>query len=126
MAQKEEIRTEKAPKMFGPLSQGIRAGNLVFVNAGPIDMNGKDVDDDFEKAARQMFANAKAVLEAADSSMSSIVRIDAYLRDHGNIDKFNRIYSELVPRPYPVRSISQPARTPRDHMCAMVVTALVE
>ena len=126
MMRKVEIKTDKAPKMPFSLPQGVRAGDLVFVNVAPIDINGAEIDDDFEKAARQIFENAKAVLEAGGSSMANIVRIDAYIRDYGNIDTFNRIYLEYVPAPYPVRSISQPARTPRDCMCAMVVTATVD
>jgi len=94
----------------------VRAGDFVFVNVAPWDINGAEIDDAFERTARQIFENAKAALEAGGSTMSNIVRIDAYIRDYGKIEKFNGIYLEYVPEPHPVRSISQPARTPRLHV----------
>ena len=123
---KQEIKTDKAPKIPGPLCQGIKAGNLIFISCAPLDMKGKPVTGDFKKAAKQMMENTKNILEAANSSMERIVRVDAYLQDMSNFETFNKVYREYIPEPFPARSISQPQRTPLDLVCAMVVTALAD
>ncbi len=123
---KIEIKTDRAPKIPGPLSQGIRAGNLLFVPCGPQDMSGRIVEGDFVTVTRQMMENTKKVLESAGSSMDQIVRADVFLKDMDNISKFNEVYKEYIKEPFPARSVCQPARTPGDSPCAMIVTALVD
>lgn len=123
---KQEIKTNKVHRLPAPLSQGIKAGNLIFVSVGPTDLRGKTIKDDFEKAVRQTLKNVKVVLEAGGSSMKEIVRVDVYIQDLENVEKFNRIYKQYVPKPYPVRSICQPARTPLDLPLGMVVTAITD
>ena len=123
---KQEIKTDKAPKIAGPLSQGIRAGNMIVVPCGPIDIKGNIIVDSFERGVRQMMENTKNILEAANASMDNIIRVDVYLQDMRNLDDFNRVYLEYFSEPFPVRSMSQPARTPFDLPCAMVVTAIAD
>lgn len=124
--QRKQIKTTKAPRILGPVSQGIRGGNLIFVAAGPTDPKGKILKDDFEQAVKQTLKNVKAILEAGGSLMEKIMRVDVYLQNMEDIEKFNKIYTKYVPQPYPVRSVSQPARTPKDHPLGMVVTALAD
>ena len=123
---KRQIVTDKAPNIPSPVSQGIKAGNLVILSADARDLDGKVIHDDFARAARQTLENARNILEAAGASMDDIVRVDVYLENLDNWEKFNEIYSEFVPKPYPARSISQPARTPLDIPVGMVVMAWVE
>ena len=123
---KIEIKVSRAPKLPGPLPQAIRSGNLLLVPCGPVTMEGRLVTEDFEQAARQMMENTKTILEAAGSSMDSIIRVDVYLKRIEDTDLFNSVYKEFIKEPYPVRSLSQPERTPSDTPCAMVVTALVD
>ena len=89
-------------------------------------MKGEPVTGSFEKATRQMMENTKKILRAGGSSMDRIIRVDVYLQDLDDLDEFNSIYREYVPEPFPARSLSQPARTPMDLPCAMVVTALAD
>lgn len=124
--EKIEIKTDKAPKLPGPLSQGIKAGNLLFVPCGPITLEGEMITDNFERGVRQMMENTKAILESAGSSMEKIVRVDVYLQKMENVEVFNKVYKEYINEPYPARSLCQPERTPSDTPCGMIVTALVE
>ncbi len=123
--EKTEIKTSKAPRLPGPLSQGIKAANLLFVPCGPITLDGKMITDNFELAVRQMMENTKAVLESAGSSMDKIVRVDVYLQKLEDVEAFNKVYTEYIKEPYPARSLCQPERTPSDTPCGMIVTALV-
>lgn len=123
---KQEIKTNRAPRIPGPLSQGIKAGNMIIVPCGPIDINGNSISDDFERGVRQMMENTKNILEAAGALMENIIRVDVYLKDMNNLEQFNRVYLEYFSEPFPVRSMSQPMRTPFDLPCAMVVTAIAD
>ena len=127
---KEEISTREAPKISHgaisvPVSQCIKAGNMIFVTADARDSSGQVIKHNFEKAARQALENVRATLGAAGASMEDIVRVDVYLQNMEDYDLFNAVYAEYVPKPYPVRSVSQPARTPMDIPIGMVVTAIV-
>jgi 2-iminobutanoate/2-iminopropanoate deaminase len=124
--EKIEIKTSKAPRLPGPLPQGIRAGNLLFVPCGPLTLDGRIIEGNFEVAVRQMMENTKIILESAGSSMEKIVRVDVYLQKMENVDTFNKVYKEYIKEPYPARSLCQPERTPSDTPCGMIVTAIVD
>jgi 2-iminobutanoate/2-iminopropanoate deaminase len=123
---KIEVKTSKVSKLPGPLPKAIKAGNLLFVPCGPVTLDGKIILDDFEKAARLMMENTKKILEAGGSSMDRIVRADVYLKRMEDLELFNKVYTEYIKEPYPARSLMQPARTPGDSLCAMIVTALAD
>ena len=123
--EKEELKTSKVAKLPGPLPQSIRAGNLLLIPCGPITPDGALVTEDFELATVQMMENTKTILEEAGSSMDKVIRVDVYLKRIEDTELFNKIYTRYFKEPYPVRSLIQPARTPSDTPCAMVVTALI-
>jgi 2-iminobutanoate/2-iminopropanoate deaminase len=103
---KEVIHTETAPKPVGPYNQAVVAGNTVYVaGQGPIDPGtGKMVTGTFEEQATRTFENIKAILEAAGSSMSEVVKVTVYLADNSDFAKLNEIYKQYFPQPYPVRT----------------------
>lgn len=126
--EKEEITTAKAAKAPAGMyfSQGIKAGNYIVVTAGPIDLKGNVVRDDFAAATRRTYQNIQAVLEAAGSSMDNLARTDNYIRDLEFVQEFNEAYAEYVPKPYPCRGFCQPARLPMNLPVASVAIALVK
>lgn len=108
------VSTDKAP-MVGfsagtkaPLSQAIRFGDIVFCSGqGPLDPRSHEiVSDDFEEQTRQTLANLLAVVEAAGSEKSRILKCNCYLRDVGNFATFNQLYREFFANVDPL-----PART---------------
>lgn len=64
-------------------SNGIRAGNLLFVGGQvPIDADGALVGQgDIRAQARQVYENVARVLDAAGARFDQIVRLDTYYRD---------------------------------------------
>jgi 2-iminobutanoate/2-iminopropanoate deaminase len=73
MADKEGVRTEEAPAPFqgAPYSQAIRANGLVFVS-GQLALKPGDSAigvSSIEEQTEQVFANLRAILEAAGSSL---------------------------------------------------------
>jgi 2-iminobutanoate/2-iminopropanoate deaminase len=103
---KEVIHTDTAPKPLGPYNQAIVAGNTIYVaGQGPIDpRTGKLVTGTFEEQATRTLENIKAILKAAGSSMSDVVKVTVYLADNSDFAKLNEIYQRYFPHPYPVRT----------------------
>ena len=97
---------DEVPPPAGAYSPAVRAGGFVFVSGQvPRDpVTGALVGDDVESQTRQVIANVQRVLEAAGASLSDVVSIVAYLADIGDWGRFNAVYKELMPQPYPTRT----------------------
>ena len=73
MPEKSVVRTEAAPAPFqgAPYSQAIRVGDFVFV-AGQLGLRPGEkemVSDSVQEQTEQVFANLRAILEAAGSRL---------------------------------------------------------
>ena len=103
---KQVVHTDAAPKPVGPYNQAIVAGNTIYVaGQGPIDARtGQVVKGTFEEQAICTFENIKAILEAAGSSLSEVVKVNVYLADNGDFTKLNDIYKRYFTEPYPARA----------------------
>lgn len=89
----------------GPYSQAVVSGHLVFT-AGQIPSLGslEEQPDSFKDQVRQTFANLAAILEAAGSSLSHIVKVNAYLTDPDQLVPFNEVYKEILGHAPPART----------------------
>ncbi len=102
---KTPIHTDSAPAAIGTYSQAIQSGNLVFLSGQiPLDPETMEiVDGDFEARARRVFANLKAVTEAAGGTLDQIVKCTVYLTDLDNFATVNSVMAEFFEEPYPAR-----------------------
>jgi 2-iminobutanoate/2-iminopropanoate deaminase len=94
------------PPPVGAYSPAVRAGPFVFVS-GQVPRNpetGELIGDDIESQTRQVIANVRRALEAADASLSDVVSVNVYLADIDDWGRFNTVYKELMPTPYPTRT----------------------
>ena len=113
---REAVSTDAAPAAIGPYSQAIRAGSLLFVS-GQIQLDPKTgtmVDGDIAAQTHRVFANLKAILEAAGASLDHVVRTTVYLADMNDFAKVNEIYGTYFSSPAPARATVQAARLPKD------------
>ena len=78
-----EIRTEDAPAPVGPYSQAVVHEGLLYASGQiPIDpATNALVEGDIETQTEQIFANLRAVLKAAGTSLDGVVRATVYLVD---------------------------------------------
>lgn len=114
---KQPVSTSLAPSAIGPYSQGIRAGNLLFVSGQiPIDpATGKIIDDKTIQAqTRRVLQNLTAIVRAAGGSADNIVRTTVFLRDMAEFAEMNAVYAEFFKLTPPSRSTIEAARLPRD------------
>jgi 2-iminobutanoate/2-iminopropanoate deaminase len=121
------IHTDKAPKAVGPYSQAIRAGGFVFTS-GQIGLDpstGKLVKGGIKDQARQVMENLKAVLEAANTGLSRVVKTTVFLKDMNDFMHFNEVYAEYFPSEQPARSTFQVAALPLGAMIEIEMTAFL-
>ncbi|MEQ8347184.1 MAG: RidA family protein [Sneathiellaceae bacterium] len=101
------VRTERDPYEAFLISQAIRVGDLVYLSGqAAIDLDGNVVGaGDFDAQAAQVFANLKAVLEAAGSSMDRVVKVTIYLTDMTNFGKIMELRKRHFSKPWPADTI---------------------
>ena len=87
-------------------SQAVVAGGLVFVaGQGPFDpATGAIVGTTIQEQVRQSFANVKAILEAAGSSMDKVVNVIFLLRDPADFAGMNEEWVRWFPTDPPART----------------------
>lgn len=111
----KSIHTENAPKVIGPYSQAVEAGDFVYVSGQlPIaPQEGMIVTFDIKKQTIQVLENLKAILESADLSFSNVVKADVYVADLSDFALINEIYGQYFKGPVlPARKTVQVAKLP--------------
>ena len=100
------VTTDTAPLPKGPYHQAILTADTLYVaGQGPIDpRTGAVVAGSFEEQARLTFANLRAILFAANTTMAEAVKVTVYLADLGNFEKMNEVYRTFFSEPYPART----------------------
>ncbi len=113
---RQAVSSESAPAAIGPYSQAIRAGSLLFLSGQiPLDpATGSMVDGDIAAQTHRVFANLRAILEAAGASFDHVVKTTVYLADMNDFATVNEIYGTYFSSPAPARATVQAARLPKD------------
>ena len=103
---KKQVRTTAGAAPVGAYSQGLIAGDFVFVSGqGPLDpQTGKIVGDTIEEQTARVLQNIAAILEAAGASMADVVKVAVHLSDLGMFQRFNQVYATYFPDPKPART----------------------
>ena len=112
--EKRNINTAAAPAAIGPYSQAVRAGDTVYLSGQiGLDPATGSLREGIEAQAQQVFANLKAVAEAAGGSLDDVVKLSVLLADLGDFAKVNEIMAGYFKPPYPARATYQVAALPR-------------
>jgi 2-iminobutanoate/2-iminopropanoate deaminase len=107
------VTSTDLPTPVGPYSPGIVTGNLVFVSgqAGR-DPHTGHLAADVESQTEQALKNIAAILAAAGSDLSQVVRCGVFLVDIGEFQKMNGVYSRVFGDHRPARTTVQVAGLP--------------
>lgn len=98
------VVTEKAPAAIGPYSQGMILGNAVYCSGQiPVDPRSGNIPEGIEAQAEQSCRNVAAVLEAAGTNLSKVVKTTCFITDMQNFAVFNKVYEKYF--------VSKPARS---------------
>jgi len=121
MSKLKNISTNKAPSAIGAYSQGIRAGNFIFISGQiPLDPSTMEiVSDDFTRQVEQVIVNLKAVANEASCSLDDIVKITVYLKNLEDFQSVNNAMNKMFTEPYPARAAVEVSRLPKDVLVEM-------
>lgn len=113
-AQSTPVVAEGLPAPIGPYSPGVIFDRLVLVSGqGATDpATGELVGADVTSQTRQVFRNIRAILEAAGSDLSRILRCGVYLVDLRDFEEMNAVYAEVFGDHRPARTTVQVASLP--------------
>ncbi len=115
-AMKETISTaENAPKAVGPYSLAVKSGTLVFT-AGQLGMDaasGKLVEGGVQAQTQKALENLSAVLKAAGSDISQVLKVTVFLQDMDDFGAMNEIYATFFTENPPARSAVEVAALPK-------------
>ncbi|WP_088008425.1 RidA family protein [Indiicoccus explosivorum] len=119
------VSTDKAPAAIGPYSQGISV-NGVFYSSGqiPLTAKGEMAEGGIIEQTHQVFANLKAVLAEAGSSLDRVIKATVFVKDMDDFAQLNEIYASYFGDHKPARSTVEVARLPKDAKVEIEVIAL--
>ena len=127
---KEPIRTDAAPAPFqgAPYSQAIKTDGLVFVSGQVALVPGGQglVPGGIAEQTEQVFANLRAILEAAGSSLERIVKTTVFLQSFDDFAGMNEVYARHVGSVPPARSTFEVGRLPSDALVEIEAVALTD
>ena len=102
---KHVIQAEGAAPPLGAYSHGWRAGGFIYVTGtGPIGPDGKVVGDTIEEQTNQTIDNIEAVLRAENATLADVIKVNVHLIDTNLFPRYNAVYKERFPQPYPART----------------------
>lgn len=109
------IATPDAPAAIGPYSQAIVHNGIIYCSGQiPLDPEtGEMKGDSIEEQTHQVMKNLQAVLEAAGSGLSGIIRTTIYLQNLENFAKVNEVYASYLSKPFPARATVEVSKLPR-------------
>ena len=98
------IETKNAPGAIGPYSQGYAANGLVFTSGQiPVDPATGEIPTGIAAQAEQSCKNVGAILAAAGTDFSKVIKTTCFLADMADFTTFNEVYARYF--------ISKPARS---------------
>ncbi|QLH74150.1 MAG: RidA family protein [Methanomassiliicoccales archaeon] len=100
------VLSTNAPKPVGPYAQAVISHNMVYCSGqlGIDPITGKLVTGGIEKEAEMVLNNLKNVLEAAGSSLNSVVKCTIYLTDMTKFSFVNEVYGRFFENNLPART----------------------
>jgi 2-iminobutanoate/2-iminopropanoate deaminase len=123
----QTIATPGAPAAIGPYSQGIVANGCIYT-AGQVALDPKTmelVDGDVAGQTTRVFANLRAILTAAGSSLDRVLKATVYLADMADFSAMNEVYAREFGSHRPARSTVAVKTLPKNARVEIDVVALV-
>src|SRR5262249_16838913 len=108
------VHAANLPKPAGPYSPGVGFERLVFVSGqGANDpATGQLIGSDISSQTEHCFTNVQAILKAAGSDLSHVLRCGVFLLDMGEFAAMNAVYARVFGDHRPARTTIQAAALP--------------
>ena len=119
-----KIETKDAPAAIGPYSQAMVVGNIIY-SSGQIPINpasGNIEAMGIEGQTHQACSNIKAVLEAAGSDLTKVIKTTCFLQHISDFAAFNSVYEKYFTSK-PARSCVEVGALPKGALVEIEVIA---
>lgn len=119
------IETKHAPGAIGPYSQGYVANGFVYTSGQiPVDPADGTIPEGIAAQADRSCRNVGAILEAAGTDFSKVIKTTCFLADMADFAAFNQVYAEyFVSRP--ARSCVAVKALPKGVLCEIEAIAIL-
>ena len=122
-----KIETKLAPAAIGPYSQAMCVNGFLYTS-GQIGLDPASVQvagDTIEAQAEQCCKNLAAILEAAGTDFTKVVKTTCFLADMKDFAAFNAVYEKYFVSK-PARSCVAVRELPKSLLCEVEAIAVVE
>jgi len=125
---KSVINTPLAPSPIGPYSQAVKVGNLLFCSGQiAIDPISGQLDAaTIVHETHRVMKNIAAVLSAADTDFSGVVKTSIFLSDMDLFSEVNEVYGSYFESEYPARETVAVKTLPKNVNVEISVTACLD
>ena len=118
-----KIETKNAPGAIGPYSQGYIANGLVFTSGQiPVDPVSGEIPCGISAQAAQSCKNVGAILEAAGSDLTKVIKTTCFLANMEDFAAFNEVYATYFTEK-PARSCVAVKQLPKNVLCEIEAIA---
>jgi 2-iminobutanoate/2-iminopropanoate deaminase len=123
---RKAISTDTAPAALGPYSQAIVAGGFVFCSGTVgIDPATGMPGDGAEAQTELALRNLDAILTAAGTSLSTLVKTTIFYTNVEDFAAINAVYARFMPDPPPARSAPANVVLPRGLLISIDAVAVL-
>ena len=120
-----KIETANAPGAIGPYSQGYIANGFVFTSGQiPVDPATGEIPAGITAQAEVICRNVQAILAAAGSDLTKVVKTTCFLADMQDFVAFNEVYATFFTGK-PARSCVAVKTLPKNVLCEIEAIALL-
>ena len=120
-----KIETLNAPGAIGPYSQGYTANGFVFTSGQiPVDPLTGNIPEGIAAQAEISCKNVQAILEAAGSDLTKVIKTTCFLADMQDFAEFNAVYATFFTAK-PARSCVAVKTLPKNVLCEIEAIALL-
>lgn len=118
-----KIETPNAPGAIGPYSQGCIVNGIVYTSGQiPVDPATGAIPVGIAAQAEQSCKNVGAILEAAGSDLTKVIKTTCFLADMGDFAAFNEVYARYFTSK-PARSCVAVRTLPKNVLCEIEAIA---
>ena len=123
----EIIATKNAPAAIGPYSQAYKVNGFLYTSGqvALIPESGAVAGESIEAQAEQCCKNIGAILEAAGTDFSKVVKTTCFLADMKDFAAFNAVYERYFVSK-PARSCVAVRELPKQLLCEIEAIAVAD
>ena len=122
----QKISAVDAPAAIGPYSQAIISNGLLYTSGQiPLDpKTGEIVGSEIKTQAEQIMKNLSAVLKAAGSDFTKVIKTTCFLKNMSDFAAFNEVYARYFTEK-PARSCVEVSALPKGVLAEIELIAEV-